>query len=318
MGEYFGEAKKLNQRLSDANAETCNSYNMLKLTDHLFQWSPSTAYGDYTERVQLNHIMTSENLETAGVTYFVPLRMGSRKNYSSPFDDFTCCRGTGMENHVKYRDSIYFHDADALVVNLFVPSQLHWRDKGVTLTQATRFPEEATTSLRLAMKRPATFTLRLRHPGWSRTATVRVNGVSTLQSAQPGRYLDLERTWRDGDVVELSLTMEPALSQAPAAPDILAFTYGPLVLAGALGREGLAPGADIIVNERKYGEYNAAPIAVPQLSGTPDSVLARLKPGAAPLEFTLPAADGTPLRLIPYHRIAHERYATYWKLAPVA
>jgi uncharacterized protein len=315
---FYAMADFADHVFSAKGSETCGQHNMLKLTRALFLQDPRAEYADYYERTLYNGILASQDPDSGMATYFQGSRPGYMKLYHTPEHSFWCCTGTGMENHVKYRDSIYFHDADALVVNLFVPSQLHWRDKGVTLTQATRFPEEATTSLRLAMKRPTAFTLRLRHPGWSRSATVRVNGVPTLQSAQPGRYLDLKRTWRDGDVVELALTMQPALSQAPAAPDILAFTYGPLVLAGALGREGLAPGADIIVNERKYGEYNAAPIAVPQLSGTPDSVLGRLKPGAAPLEFTLPAADGTPLRLIPYHRIAHERYATYWKLAPVA
>ena len=107
------------------------------------------------------------------------------------------------------------------------------------------------------------------------------------------------------------------MESAPAAPDIVAFTYGPLVLAGALGRQGLDPGADIIVNERKYGDYNDEAVAVPVLAGDPRRLAEQVKPGDDPLEFTIPAEDGAPVRLIPYHRIAHERYATYWRVKPV-
>ena len=109
--------------------------------------------------------------------------------------------------------------------------------------------------------------------------------------------------------------MEPGVESAPATPEIVAFTYGPLVLAGALGREGLAPGADIIVSERKYGEYNDTPFQAPTLSGRPDALAKTISATGKPLEFTIPATDGQPVRLVPYHRIAHERYATYWKLA---
>jgi DUF1680 family protein len=221
-----------------------------------------------------------------------------------------------MENHVKYRDSIYFHDARALYVNLFLPSTVRWRDKGAELVQETRFPEEPRTTLRWKLARPADLTLNLRHPRWSRTATVRVNGAVAARSAAPGSRIELARTWRDGDTVELQLVMEPGFESAPAAPDVVAFTYGPLVLAGALGAQGLAKGADIVVNEREYGRYNDAPVQVPVLAGDPAALAAAIKPGPKPLEFTLAAADGAPVRLIPYHRIAHERYATYWKLAP--
>src|SRR3546814_10466196 len=134
------------------------------------------------------------------------------------------------------------------------------------------------------------------------------------RSLVPGRYIEVARRWQDDDRVELHLEMEAAVASAPAAPDIVAFTYGPIVLAGALGRQGLEPGGDIVVNERKYGEYNGGGVAVPAIAGDPETPAATLTPGRAPLEFSMAAEDGTPVRLIPYHRIAHERYATYWKI----
>ena len=221
-----------------------------------------------------------------------------------------------MENHVKYRDAIYFHDDGALYVNLFVPSSVRWKEKGALLSQATTFPEAPTTTLRWKLLRPTQLALKLRHPRWSRTAIVLVNGLEAARSTIPGSYIELKRTWRSGDQVELRLAMEVSVERAPAAPDIVAFTYGPLVLAGALGREGLAPGADIIVNEREYGGYNDTPFAAPALAGDPQALAKGIRAGDKPLEFTIASANGEPVRLIPYYRIAHERYATYWQVRP--
>ena len=145
-----------------------------------------------------------------------------------------------------------------------------------------------------------------------------VNGAEAARSSAPGSFIELKRTWQSGDTVELQLAMEVAVELAPAAPDIVAFTYGPLVLAGALGREGLAPGSDIVINERKFGEYNDTPFTPPQISGDPEDLAARVTAGPGPLEFMAPAADGSTIRMIPYHRIAHERYATYWPVQPAA
>ncbi len=238
MGEYFGEAKKLNQRLSDANAETCNSYNMLKLTDHLFQWSPSTAYGDYTERVQLNHIMTSENLETAGVTYFVPLRMGSRKNYSSPFDDFTCCRGTGMENHAKYGEGTYYHRNNELWINQYTPSVLNWTEQSTVLTQRTNYPLEETSTITLTTNSKRPLILHFRCPGWAQkgmTAEISndtSNGKSKNQiSAKAGEWLTVRTTVNKTATLKLTIPMSLRLEPMPDNPKRVSVLFGPTVLA---------------------------------------------------------------------------------------
>ena len=297
-------------------SETCCQHNMLKLTRALFLHEPDAEYADYYERTLYNGILASQDPDSGMTTYFQGARPGYMKLYHTPEDSFWCCTGTGMENHVKYRDSIYFHDGASLYVNLFVPSSLRWKEMGATLTQSTAFPDEATTSLQWAMKKPAKATLMLRHPGWSRTASVLVNGAQILQSHEAGRYIAVDRLWKDGDRVELRLEMETRAQGAPGAEDIVAFTHGPLVLAGALGREGLAPGADIVVNERRYGSYNDTKVEVPRLAGDPEALARAIRPTGNPLEFSIAAADGKPVRLIPYHRIAHERYATYWQTEP--
>jgi len=312
---FYATADTREHVFSAKGSETCGQHNMLKLTRALLLHDPRADYADFYERTLYNGILASQDPDSGMATYFQGARPGYMKLYHTPEDSFWCCTGTGMENHVKYRDSIYFHDTTALYVNLFVPSAVRWTAKDAVLTQTTTFPDASTTMLRWSLKRPTEATLKLRHPGWSATAIALVNGEEVARSATPGSYIALSRQWQDGDRVELRLIMTVAAEALPAAPDIVAFTYGPLVLAGALGRAGLTPGSDIVVNERKYGEYNDTPFAVPTLAGDPEALAASIRPTGTPLEFTLPSAQGEAIRLIPYHRIAHERYATYWQVA---
>jgi DUF1680 family protein len=313
---FFAMADFSKHVFSAKGSETCCQYNMLKLTRALFLHDPRPEYADYYERTLYNGILASQDPDSGMATYFQGARPGYMKLYHTPEDSFWCCTGTGMENHVKYRDAIYFHEDDALYVNLFVPSSVTWKEKGAVLSQATTFPETPTTTLRWKLLRPTQLALKLRHPRWSRTAIVLINGVEASRSTTPGSYVEVKHTWRSGDQVELRLAMEISAESAPAAPDIVAFTYGPLVLAGALGREGLAPGTDIIVNERKYGSYNDASFTAPTLAGDPRVLAKGIRAGDKPLEFTIASADGEPVLLIPYYRIAHERYATYWQVRP--
>ena len=301
---------------SAKGSETCGQHNMLKLTRSLFLHDPQVELADFYERALYNGILASQDPETGLVTYFQGARPGYMKLYCTPEDSFWCCTGTGMENHAKYRDSIYFREEDALYVNLFIPSSVRWQEKDAVLTQTTRFPEDPSTMLRWSLPRPTAATLKLRHPRWSRSAAVLLNGAPIALSSTPGSYIELARTWLDGDVITLDLEMQLSAEGSPAAPDIIAFTYGPIVLAGALGTEGLAPGADVVVNERLYGTYNDMPFSPPQLAGDARNIVSRLRPGAGPLEFLIDAEDGRPVRLIPYYQIRHERYATYWKLKP--
>src|SRR6187399_46138 len=181
--EHFFPMADFAEHVFSAKAsETCCQHNMLKLTRALFLDDPRAEYADYYERTLYNGILASQDPDSGMATYFQGARPGYMKLYHTPEDSFWCCTGTGMENHVKYRDSIYFHDDDALYVNLFVPSSVAWQEKGAVLTQTTSFPETPTTMLRWTMQRPAELTLKLRHPRWSRTATVLVNGAQAARS----------------------------------------------------------------------------------------------------------------------------------------
>ena len=171
--EYLGEPDKLNNALSDNTTESCCAYNMLKLTGSLFTWQPSAKLGDYFERTLFNDILASQNPHDAMMLYFEPLRMGGQKQFSDSFNTFTCCVGSGMENHSKYTEDIYFEGADgSLYVNLFIASTLNWKDKNVTVTQTTSYPESNMTSLTISTKKAIAFPVRIRHPWWTKKEAV--------------------------------------------------------------------------------------------------------------------------------------------------
>lgn len=297
-GEHFGPPDKLNDRLSSNTTEVCNTYNMLKLTRHLFEWKASAAYADYYERALYNHILASQNPDDGMFCYYVPLRAGGRKTYSTPFDSFWCCVGTGMENHTKYGDAIYFHNDDALWVNLFISSQLSWREKGLLLKQETRYPEAETVSLKFSTRRPVTLTLRLRYPGWAtRGLSVLVNGRSQNVDAKPGSFLEIRRTWKSGDRVELTIPMSLSLEALPDNPHRAAVLYGPTVLAGELDDarvENLILAPALVTENRPLTEW-ISPVA------------------GEPLTFsTVGVGRPRDVTLHPFYRMHKSRYAVYW------
>ena len=289
---------------------------MLRLTRGLFALDPTAAYADYYERALYNSILASQDPDSGMMTYFQPTRPGYLKLYCTPTDSFWCCTGSGMENHAKYGDSIYFRGDESLYVNLFIPSTLSWKEKGLTVTQTTRFPEQSRTRLLLNVRRPQSLTLNVRHPSWCDAATVLVNGRQHTTSRQPGGYVALKRVWRDGDTVEVHLPMSLRAEPLPGNPDVVAFLYGPIVLAGRLGRQGLTPGADIIVNERTYGDMLNDKVEVPVLAGDVSEIVGRIKHVKGDALTFRTQGIGRPhdVTLIPYYRVAHERYNLYWKV----
>lgn len=315
--EHFFPVGEFKQRLKSAKTmETCCTHNMLRLTRALFLDSPAVAYADYYERALFNGILASQDPDSGMMTYFQATRPGYLKLYCTPEDSFWCCTGSGMENHAKYGDSVYFHDADSLYVNLFIASELHWREKRLHVVQITRFPDEASTEFIMRMKSPVSMKLKIRHPGWCHRVAVSINGQDHAASERSGNYIEIDREWRDGDMVKLELPMQLRLEALPGAPDIAALMYGPIVLAGRLGAEGLTPGADIIVNERTSGDMLNLPMELPRLAlparNLPERVLRKADDRLA---FSVKAAQpDRELELIPYHRIAHERYNLYWQL----
>ena len=206
--EYFGPPGVLSTRLTENTSETCNTYNMLKLTRHLFTWEPKVGYADYSERALFNHILASTEPATGMKCYYMPLA-GMPKEYSKPFDSFWCCVGTGWENPARYTDSIYFHDAGTLYVNLFIASRLDWKEKAITVTQETRFPEEDVTRLKIGGT-GARFALKVRHPFWAAgPVAVKLNGRPFRVTAKAGEYFAVDRDWKSGDVLEVEASHGP-------------------------------------------------------------------------------------------------------------
>jgi DUF1680 family protein len=314
--ESFFPIARFSQHLGAASAETCNTYNMLKLTRHLFGWAPSAELMDFYERALLNHILASQDPATGMMIYYCPLKPGAFKTYSRPDASFWCCVGTGMENHAKYADTIYFHGEDSLYVNLFVPSELTWREKGLVVRQETRFPEEDTTRLTLQPDRPRRLAVKIRYPAWAQSGiTLTVNGRNEKVSATPGSYVTLERQWKKGDVVQVRLPMSLRQEAMPDDAKTVALLYGPLVLAGDLGREGLSESV-------RYGPSapplrRVTPLEVPALVvADPQKLLASVRPmPGTPVAFRTEGV-GRPrdLSLIPFYKASDQRYTVYWNV----
>lgn len=235
--EYLGEPDKLNDRLSDNTCETCNSYNMLKLTRHLFTWEPDSRLFDFYERTLYNHILSSQNPDNGMMCYFTPLRMGTRKEFSDQFNTFTCCVGSGMENHSKYAEAIYNETSSGdLYVNLFLPSALNWISRNATIKLETEFPYNNKVTVSIGLKKSQTFSLFLRQPAWANGAIeVAVNGESVKIIPHASGYAEINREWRSNDKMEIMLPMNLHAETMPDNADRIAFLYGPIVLAADLG-----------------------------------------------------------------------------------
>ena len=320
-GEHFFPVNQFASHISSAKTmETCCSHNMLRLTRLLFAGDPGAAYADYYERTLCNAILGSQDPATGMMTYFQSTKPGYIKLFCTPFDSFWCCTGTGIENHAKYGDSIYFPgnsdgpQADSLFVNLFIASTLNWKKKGITLKQTTSFPESGKTRLEITAGSAQNFALNIRHPAWAATATVSVNGKAAESSGAPGSYITLDRRWKKGDVVEVEMPMELRMELLPGTTDTAAALYGPIVLVGALGH-AVKPGDNLHVNERTIGSVLNDPITVPTFSGELAGIPKQIKPSGEPLTFKTDAV-GRPedVKLVPYYKMAHEHYNMYWKI----
>ncbi|MEN6311320.1 MAG: glycoside hydrolase family 127 protein, partial [Acidobacteriota bacterium] len=251
---------QIGAELGKETHESCCTYNMLKLTRHLFSWEAAAKYADYYERALWNGILPTQNPGDGMMMYYVAMLPGMYKTFMKPEDSFWCCTGTGMENHAKYGDSIYFHDGSALFVNLYIASELDWREKGLKVRQETRFPEEPKTTLVITAAKPVELTLRLRMPGWiADGGSVKVNGRTLEAYASPSSYLSVKRVWKTGDRIELALPMRLRLERLPDRMGTAAILYGPIVLAGELGGAAELTADKVSGKEGPDGE----PVAVP-------------------------------------------------------
>jgi DUF1680 family protein len=293
--EYLGAPRKLNDYLTDNTTETCNTYNMLKLTRHLFALHPNAALMDYYERALYNHILASQNHEDGMMCYFVPLRMGTKKEYSDQFHTFTCCVGSGMENHVKYGESIYFRGKDgSLYVNLFIPSRLNWKEKGVTIEQQTKLPAGDSVFLAIGVAKPVIFTLRVRKPSWTQEARLFVNGKAVNGVVGEDGYIAIRRTWSNKDRLLILVPESFHTVSMPDNADRIAVFYGPVLLAGLFGNTEPDP-----------------------LKGVPVLVTSESDPNKwikrdGLVFHTSNVGQPGDVEMIPFNRTKNEYYSVYW------
>jgi len=308
-GELWrSEPGVLSTQLSSSTTEDCCAYNMMKLTRHLFGWSPQAHYMDYYERVLFNHRMGTIDPETGTSVYYLPLGNGYSKIFGKPFDSFWCCNGTGVEEFAKLTDTIYFHDDDSIFINLNIASELDWREKGIRLTQQTAFPEEQGTTILVSAQKPVNVDLKLRIPYWANGGSIKVNGRTLPAFADPGSYLVLRGPWKEGDRIELSLPMRLHAAPTPDKPSLQAAMYGPLVLAARLEEEPREKWYRHFAAEEKQ---EATPTL--QFKGKLDDPSTWLEPAGKKLTFRT-VGQTQAATFVPLSGIVHERYSVYHEI----
>jgi uncharacterized protein len=328
VNEHFKEPDNLGAYLNvDCTDETCNAYNMLKLTEHLYEWNGDVKYVDYYERALINCILASqspskyENIPAGMMTYHQPIRSGLWKRMNDPENCFWCCTGTGSENHVQYGRFIYAYDKDGLFVNLFIASQLNYPEKKMIVKQETGFPENSDMKLTFtSTTTPTKWKVRVRIPYWATSGiTVKINGRLHPGKAEPGNYLIIDRFWTSKDVVEISMPMSLHKETIAGNPNIVALMYGPMVLSGKLGNNGLNVQTIFGTNgDQVFDKLNVAAIPVPKLKDITDDLNAWIKPvPGKPLLFqTSGKGDPADITLMPYYKQFFERGAIYWETLP--
>ena len=320
--EHFPSKEACTDFINDIDGpETCNTNNMLKLTENLHRRNPEARYADYYELATFNHILSSQHPEHGGYVYFTPARPRHYRNYSAPNEAMWCCVGTGMENHGKYGQFIYTHVDNALYVNLFVSSELNWREKGLTLRQETAFPYGETSKI-IITNGKGELPLLVRYPGWVTPGTfsVKVNGQPVSIVTGPSSYVCIDRQWKKGDVVEISFPMHNSVKYLPNVPQYVALMHGPILLGMKTGTEDLA---HLVADDSRFGQYasgkklsiNEAPILI---NDHIEDITNQLKPiDGKPLHFMLetkmvnrqPSLANV---LQPFFEIHDSRYMIYW------
>jgi uncharacterized protein len=318
--EFFPSVQASDDYVNDVEGpESCNSYNMLKLTEALFRTGQLSECADYYERTLYNHILSTQHPEHGGYVYFTPARPRHYRVYSAPNEGMWCCVGSGMENHGKYNEFIYAHQGDSLFVNLFVASELSWKEKGLTLRQDTGFPFEEKSKLTVT-DGSGRFTLLVRHPAWVQddAMTILINGDTASCSSHPSTYVAIRRLWKAGDSVQVSSPMRTTVVHLPNVPTYVAFMHGPILLGAKTGSEDLA---GLVADDGRWGHIaggarlplDRAPVIIEDnLSKLPDELV---HVSGAPLTYTAPALTMVnPMKIVlePFFRIHDARYMIYW------
>ena len=317
--EHFPSKEACTDFINDIDGpESCNTNNMLKLTEDLHRRNPEARYADYYELATFNHILSSQHPEHGGYVYFTPARPRHYRNYSAPNEAMWCCVGTGMENHGKYGQFIYTHMGDALYVNLFVASELNWKEKNISLRQETSFPYSESSRITITSGK-GQFPLLVRYPNWVKPGefAVTVNGKPVSIISGPSSYVTIDRKWKKGDVVNITFPMHNSIKYLPNVPQYIALMHGPILLGMKTGTEDLA---HLVADDSRFGQYaggkklpvNKAPILI---NDHIDEIADQLSPIAGkPLHFTLNTKmeNATSNELQPFFEIHDARYMIYW------
>lgn len=320
--EHFPTKENCIDYINDIDGpESCNTYNMLKLTENLNRVKPDGMYGDFYETAMFNHILSAQHPQHGGYVYFTSARPRHYRNYSAPNKAMWCCVGTGMENHGKYGQFVWTHDKgvkaedDALYVNLFVASELNWKDRKMVIRQQTAFPYAETSVVEVA-KGKGTFILKVRKPSWCENFTVKGVGFDA-DSYEENGFVCMKRKWKKGDQVKISMPMHAYIKPMINVPQYVAIMYGPILLGMKSGTEDMR---GLIADDSRFGQYaggkklalDEAPILLPKHL---DDIAKNLKPvPAKPLHFKLAThmentIDG---ELQPFFEIHDSRYMMYW------
>lgn len=305
---------------SNQGPETCNTYNMLRLSKMLFLEYQNSECLDYYERATFNHILSSQHPD-GGFVYFTPMRPRHYRVYSQPDLDFWCCVGSGLENHGKYGELIYAHQGDDIMVNLFIPSQLQWQEKGLKLIQNTTFPYEEGTSLKLALDSPREFKLSVRAPKWAESVSLKVNNEPITYTKVENGYIGIERVWKNGDLISVSLPMKTTVEYLPSSTKWGSIVHGPIVLAAATDTTNLDGlwADDSRMSHVAAGQMypiDEAPVLIARNTG---EILSGIKPSSnEPMTFKVDELvfpkKYSNLKLIPFYKVHEARYMVYWPI----
>ncbi len=318
--EFFPSEASCEDYINDVEGpESCNSYNMLKLTEFLFRADPQAKYADYYERTMFNHILSSQHPDHGGYVYFTPLRPRHYRVYSEPNMAMWSCVGSGMENHGKYGQFIYTHIKDTLFLNLFIPSELNWKEKNVKIKQETKFPYEEKTVLTI-VEGKAEFTLLIRHPYWVKENLMKVlvNETETHFDMLESSYLAIDRKWKKGDKIDIILPMSAAVEHLPNVPNYVAIMKGPILLGANMGNEDIPM---LVADDSRWGHIaggkllpvDKAPVII---EDNIEDIGDRLIPvKGKPMHFStsnINIINADNLEFEPFFGIHDSRYMIYW------
>lgn len=322
--EHFPSAHDCDEYMEDRQGpETCNTNNMLKLAEGLFRMTPEAKYADYYERAMYNHILSSQHPGHGGYVYFTPARPSHYRVYSAPNSAMWCCVGTGMENHGKYGEFVYTRSGDSLFVNLFVASELTWKEKNTVIEQNTDFPVEEGSTLTIRVQEPTRFKLLIRHPGWVSAADMKVlcNGKNYAENSKPSSYISIDRVWNNGDVVQIKTPMKVTVEEMPNVPTAIAIMRGPILMGAKTGTDGMN---GLVANDHRWAHIAHGPIVsqfdAPRIIGERSEILSKLNKmepvPEKPFSFTVAGLfaqeEYKDLVLEPFYGIHDSRYMMYW------